>query len=212
MTPRRTRIKIGGITSDEAAWCAVEAGADALGFVFIPSSPNNIEPEAAWDIASALPPFITTVGVFANPAVEDIDEARESFPFDLVQLMGAEPEPLVRDAGPDVIKAIRFDPATIEAELRKWSRIAEIAALLIDAPASARDAPFHWNALAPHADASDHPLIISGGLNAQNVAEAVRAVRPYAVEVSTGVESAPGVKDARKIADFCAAVRRADLE
>lgn len=212
MTFHRTRVKICGITSDEAAWCAVEAGADALGFVFVPSSPRFIEPEDAWEIASALPPFVTTVGLFVNPAIEDLDEARETFPFDLIQLHGTEPEPLVRDAGPDVIKAIRFDASTIEAELLKWSRIAEITALLIDGSPGGQGVAFDWNALAQHADSSDHPLIIAGGLDAQNVGEAVRTVRPYAVDVSSGVESAPGVKDPRKIADFCAAVRRADME
>lgn len=212
MTAHRTRIKICGITSPDAAWCAVEAGADALGFVFAPASPRFIEPEDAWEIASALPPFITTVGLFVNPTLETLDEAREIFPFDIIQLHGNEPEPLVRDAGPDVIKAIRFDPATIESELLRWSRITEITALLIDGSSGGQGTTFDWNALTQVADSSDHPLIIAGGLDQQNVAQAVRTVRPYAVDVSSGVESEPGVKDPRKIADFCTAVRRADAQ
>lgn len=207
----RTRIKICGITTPEAAWCAVEAGADALGFVFVRSSARYIDPERAWEIASVLPPFVAIVGLFVDPSLDDYDEVREEFPCDYAQLHGSEPEPLVRDCGPDVIKAVRFDPATIEHELLRWSRVADVGAILVDGSAGGGGVAFDWAALARVRDASDHPLIVAGGLDATNVGGAIRAVRPFAVDVSSGVESAPGEKDPRKIAAFCRAVREADL-
>ena len=128
----RTRIKICGVRDEETALCAAECGADAVGLVFVKSSPRSVDPGRAWEIASYLPPFVSTVGLFVNQKVVDIEAARAECPFDFSQLHGQESEPVVRECGPMVIKAIRFDPATIETELRRWSRIAELGAVLID--------------------------------------------------------------------------------
>ena len=129
-----------------------------------------------------------------------------------MQLHGDEDERTVKACGPGVIKAIRFDPATIVSELRRWSRLAEVDAVLVDGPNAGSGETLDWGALAAaHTQvAVPKPLVLAGGLNPENVAEAIRVVRPFAVDVSSGVESEPGVKDAQKIHEFCAAVRAAD--
>lgn len=207
---QRTRIKVCGITDEQSALVAAECGADALGFVFFKGSSRYIEPEKAWEAASALPPFVQTVGLFVNAKAETIDETRQLFPFDITQLHGNEPEPVVRECMPPVIKAVRFDPATIEADLAKWSLVEEICAVLIDGSSGGEGIAFDWSALAKVRDACEHPIIIAGGLTPENVGEAIRVVRPWAVDVSSGVEREKGVKDAALIARFCDAVRRAD--
>lgn len=208
----RTRIKICGIRDEDNALAAAEAGADAIGFMFVKSSVRYIDPEEAWSIACYLPPFITKVGVFANAKPDDYEAVREICPFDFGQLHGTEAEPTVRDCGPEIIKAVRFDPATIEMELRRWSRIGEIDAILIDGSSGGEGLTVDWHALAAVASACDHPLILAGGLTPENVGEAIRVVRPWAVDVSSGVEVERGVKDAALIAAFCDAVRRADAQ
>ncbi len=207
----RTRIKICGIRDEDAALAAAESGADAIGFMFVKTSPRYIDPDEAWNIACYLPPFITKVGVFANAKFEDYEAVREICPFDFGQLHGNEAEPTVRDCGPEVIKAIRFDPATIEAELLRWSRLDEIDALLIDGSAGGEGIAVDWKALADVADSCAHPIILAGGLTPDNVAQAIKTVRPWAVDVSSGVERERGIKDPALIAAFCEAVRRADL-
>lgn len=209
---RRTRIKICGITDEESALVAAECGADAVGFVFFKGSKRYIEPARAWEIASLLPPFVHTVGLFVNAKTAAIDEVREAFPFEITQLHGNEPEPIVRECLPPIIKAVRFDPATIEHDLRTWSLVSEVSAVLVDGSSGGEGVAFDWQALADVSEHSDHPLIVAGGLTPENVADAIRTVRPWGVDVSSGVESAPGVKDADKIAEFCRAVREADLD
>ncbi len=209
---QRTRIKICGIRDEETALVAAECGADALGFVFFKGSPRYIEPGDAWECAAALPPFVHTVGLFVNAKAETIDETREAFPFDITQLHGNEPEPVVREVMPPVIKAVKFDPATIEAELHKWNLVEEICAVLIDGSAGGEGVAFDWSALARVRETCEHPIILAGGLTPTNVGEAIRAVRPWAVDVSSGVEREKGVKDPALIAAFCEAVRRADAE
>ena len=189
---------------------AVEAGADALGFVFVRSSPRYIDPEEAWDFACDLPPFVTKVGLMVDLKPAQFDELQEQFPFDLAQFHGNEPIPVVEECGPDIIKAIQFDPDTIEAELRRWSEVDEVEAILIDGSSGGKGIRVDWEALADVADLCDKPLILAGGLNPVNVAEAIEIVRPYAVDVSSGVESEPGVKDIDLIEDFCHAVREID--
>lgn len=207
----RTRIKICGIRTVEAALAAADAGADAIGFVFAPASPRYIDPDQAWRIATTLPPMLATVGVFVDPSLDQFCDVEQVCPTTLSQLQGREPESLVRQCGPGVIRAIRFNPDSIRAELARWSAIEEVDAILVDGSAGGAGQAFDWNALAHVRDACTKPLIIAGGLNADNVAQAIHAVRPYAVDVSSGVESAPGVKDPRLIQRFCQAVRAADL-
>lgn len=206
----RTRVKVCGVRDEETALCAAECGADAVGLVFVKSSPRFVTPERAWEIASYLPPFVSTVGLFVNATRKEIEAVREMCPFDFPQLHGQEAEPVVRDCGPMVIKAVRFDAATIEAELRRWSRFSEVDAVLVDGSAGGEGEAFDWNILAGLRDACDHPIILAGGLTPENVEEAISIVRPWAVDVSSGVEKEKGVKDPRLIAAFCDAVRRSD--
>ena len=145
--PDRTRIKICGIRDAGAAHTAAEAGADAIGFVFARSSPRFIEPADAALIMGDLPPFLVTVGLFVDPSLDDFVGAEEQCPTHYTQFHGAEPEPLVRQCGPDIIKAVRFNAGTIEADLAKWGRIEEVAAVLVDGSAGGMGEAFDWAAL-----------------------------------------------------------------
>ena len=207
---RRTRIKICGVRDATSALVAAECGADAVGFVFVEHSPRFITPEDAWPILEALPPFVQTVGLFADADLEDLLIAKDACPFHLAQLHSVEAEPVVRRCGPDLIKAVRYEPDTIEHELRRWSAVGEIDALLIDGGPGGTGERVDWEHLASVASASAHPLILAGGLTPENVAEAIATVRPFAVDVSSGVERERGVKDPALIRAFCEAVRDAD--
>lgn len=208
----RTRIKICGITTEDALFAACDAGADAVGFVFHPKSRRFIEPEDAFDLISLLPPFVSSVGLFVDASVDRFSDIEEVCPTDRSQLHGNESEDIVRRCGPAIIKAIRFDPATIERDLTRWSAIDEVDAILVDGSAGGEGTAFDWSALAKVKETCRKPLIIAGGLTPDNVGHAIRAVRPYAVDVSSGVESSPGEKDRALIMKFCEAVRHADSE
>ncbi|HYF15330.1 MAG TPA: phosphoribosylanthranilate isomerase [Phycisphaerales bacterium] len=207
----RTRIKICGVTDAATVHAAATAGADAVGLVFIEGSPCFIEPDDAFHVMGALPAFVAAVGVFKDADVEVFSDVEEVCPTQFAQLHGGEDARTVRACGPDVIKTVRFDASTIEAELEKWSLIDEVCAVLIDAGAPGEDG-FDWSRLAGRLDRCTKPIVLSGGLTPGNVAEAVRRVRPYAVSVSSGVERGRGVKDPTLIEAFCAAVRRADAD
>lgn len=208
----RTRIKICGIRDPQTALIAIEHGADAIGLVFAEASPRSIEPEAAWEIISYLPPFVTSVGLFVNPTVEHFTAVREACPFEVGQLHGSESVEHIASLGAGMIKAIRFDARTIADDLRRWSAVDELCALLVDGSAGGEGTTFDWAALADAAVHCDHPIILAGGLTPDNVADAIRAVRPFAVDVSSGVESSRGVKDPDLIRAFCEAVMDADRE
>lgn len=208
----RTRIKICGITDEDGLFAAADAGADAVGFVFHPKSRRFIEPEEAFELIGLLPPFVASVGLFVDASVDRFSDMEEMCPTDLSQLHGNESEQVVRDCGPKVIKAVKFDPATIEKELARWDKIDEVDAILVDGSSGGAGETFDWNALAKVKTTTSKPLIIAGGLTHENVAEAIRIVRPYGVDVSSGVESEPGQKDRTLIAKFCEAVRRADAQ
>ena len=205
MTARRTRIKICGIRTKADALAASHAGADAVGFVFAKRSPRFIEMAAAADIARSLPPFVSPVGLFA-PA-ESADEVR-AWPFGYCQLHGDENEPLISQIAQHhrVIRGFRFDPS----EVRRWSTHPDVAALLIDGSTGGRGESFNHVDLAPLMPELHKPVIIAGGLTPENVGNAIATLRPWAVDVSSGVESEPGVKASVLIRDFCAAVRAAD--
>lgn len=206
----RTRIKICGVRTPEIALACVEAGADAIGLVFARSSPRFIEPEMAWEISSYLPPLVTRVGLFVDPAPVDLERLDEPAPFDLIQLHGSENESLVRELGPWVIKAVQFDERTIEAELTRWNQVEQVHAILVDGSPGGRGQALDWSSLARVFRQCAHPLILAGGLTPDNVGEAIRVVRPFAVDVSSGVERERGVKDPQLIAEFCRSVQRAD--
>lgn len=211
----RTRIKVCGIRDADSAVVAAEAGADAIGFVFVPGTPRYITTERAAGIMYALPPFVTAVGVVRDLSVDDFVELEQSCPTPLFQLHGDETEDTCRHCGPGVVKAIGYHAETMVSDLVRWSLVDEVDALLIDNPVPGSGEPIEWGRLREAIDIAGErltkPLILAGGLNPGNVAEAVRIVRPYGVDVSSGVESSRGVKDPARIAEFCAAVRSATL-
>jgi phosphoribosylanthranilate isomerase len=200
----RVRIKVCGITSAEDALLAAEAGADALGFVFVPGSPRYVAPEEAWAVVSGLPPLVSSIGVFVNPSLETFSDIEELCPTVYSQLQGAENERLVRDCGPGVIKGVRGDPASIRAEGLRWDDVDEVDAILVDAGA----AP-DWTALGEALAGLRKPVFLGGALTVENVREAIERVRPYAVDVAAGVEREPGKKDPDLVGVFCERVRQA---
>ncbi|RMD61623.1 MAG: phosphoribosylanthranilate isomerase [Planctomycetota bacterium] len=190
---------------------AVEAGADAIGFVFERSSPRHIDPTAAWRLCNMLPPFVMTVGVTRDASLERFTRIEQLCPTEFSQLHGDEDEATVAACGPRVFKAVAFEEGTIAQQLQRWARVAEVDAILVDASSPGSGRPFAWEKLAEAKGAAgDKPLILAGGLTPENVEEAIRIVQPYAVDVSTGVESSPGVKDPARMCAFCQAVREAD--
>ncbi len=205
----RTRVKICGIRDIETALVAADAGADAVGFVFVKSSPRYIDPLEAADIMFALPPLVASVGVFMNHSVQAFADIEEQCPTTHTQLHGNEDEKAVAACGP-AIKAVRFDEATIAAELSRWQAVGEVEAIMIDSPTPGAGVAFDWASLAPLVERAEKPIFLAGGLTPGNVAEAIRTVRPYAVDVSSGVERERGVKDPALIEAFLEAVREAD--
>jgi phosphoribosylanthranilate isomerase len=200
MTPR-TRIKICGVKNVETALAAADAGADFLGLMMVQASPRWITMDQAWAIARELPPEVVPVAVFADAAQSEM----LAWPGGWVQLHGNESTdsaPLPRR----IIKAMRFD----RLQIRHWDANNAIEAILIDGPLGGSGAPFDHAALAAMRSTIRTPLIIAGGLTPENVGEAIRTIRPWGVDVSSGVETSRGVKDATLIRRFCDAVRQAD--
>lgn len=202
------RVKICGITRIEDALAAVAAGADAIGFVFHPDSPRQVTPEQAARIVAALPPFVTTVGLFVDADEQRIRDTLAQVPLSLLQFHGDETQAQCRIYGRPWIKALRVQPGQdVAALMAGWPGAAGI---LLDAYHPTQHGgtglQFDWS-LVPHCSAM--PIILAGGLTPANVAEAIRSTRPYAVDVSGGVEASKGVKDADKIEAFMAGVRSA---
>ncbi|MEO1009156.1 MAG: phosphoribosylanthranilate isomerase [Planctomycetota bacterium] len=202
----RTRIKICGIRDAKMAEVAADAGADAIGLVFHTPSPRYVEPARAAEILAALPPWTVAVGLHVDPTLDDFLDIEETCPAPYTQLHGDEPEGLVRRIGPDVIKYVRYDEATIDADLKRWGGVDEVCAILVDGSAGGDGVAFDWQQAARPLSMSKKRIILAGGLTPGNVGEAIRAVRPWAVDVSSGVESSRGVKDAGLVRAFCAAV------
>jgi phosphoribosylanthranilate isomerase len=193
------RIKICGITNIEDALAAVDYGADALGFVFFEKSPRYITPEKAKEIVSYLPPFITTIGVFVNEETEKIKEVLEFTGIDVLQLHGDEQPDSCR-TWHRVIKAFRVRDFTDLKPLEKY----RCSAILLDTycPESfgGTGQMFNWD-IAVEAKRFGR-IVLSGGLNPDNIEKAIRWVRPYAVDVSSGVEEKKGKKDLKKMKAF----------
>lgn len=204
----RTRIKICGLTRAEDVCAAVEHGADAIGFVFYPPSPRAISFDRAAELVALLPPFVTSVGLFVNPEAAFVSEALSRLPLQLLQFHGDESDADCARYGRPWIKAARMRPGV---DLLEFSTLHPGArGILLDAFVDGYGGggkTFDWSLIPA---GFGRPLILSGGLDADNVGEAVRRVRPWAVDVSSGVESAKGIKDAAKIAAFIAGVRHAD--
>ena len=205
----RTRVKICGITREQDALAAVEFGADALGFVFYEPSPRYITVRHAAEIARALPPFVSTVALFVNADPDTIAEVVDSVGVDLLQFHGQEcPEYCARHRRP-WIRAVRVQPETDLLAVR--TEFANGRGLLLDAyrpgvPGGTGET-FDWDRI-PRQLAPG--IVLAGGLNPDNVGDAVRSVRPYAVDVSGGVEAAKGIKDSAKIKAFIEEVRSAE--
>lgn len=204
----RTRIKICGLTREQDVDAAVAAGADAVGFVFYGASPRAVDIERAATLARRLPPFVTPVGLFVNASAAEIDAACRAIPTLLLQFHGDESPADCEAPGRPYLRAARMAPGF---ELLKFaSQYASAAALLLDAHVEGYGGGgkvFDWSLIPPNVP---RPVVLSGGLNPANVIEGVLALRPWAVDVSSGVEIAKGVKDASAIRRFCDAVREAD--
>jgi phosphoribosylanthranilate isomerase len=215
----RTRIKICGITRPEDLHASVQAGADALGFVFYPGSPRYVTPEQFGELARFLPPYVTPVALFVNPTLQEVEAVVRAGPVGLIQFHGDETAGQCAGIAAGVsrpfVRAYRVKPDTSEADLLSCDHTCRAASpwfsgLLLDTWVDAYGGAgkvFDWSLipkeLAPR-------VVLSGGLSVQNATEAVARVRPYAVDISSGVEQQKGIKDARKIAAFIAAVRAAD--
>jgi phosphoribosylanthranilate isomerase len=204
----RTRVKICGITRPADALAAAQAGADAIGLVFYPPSPRYLGTERAVEIRDALPPFVQAVALFVNPDAAQVAQVLGRVRPSMLQFHGEEAPEFCAQFGVPFVKAVRMKPGVDALEyLRRFPRA---AAWLFDSHVPEYGGvgeSFDW-ALVP---AAERPVILSGGLSPANVAAAIRRVRPWGVDVSSGVEAAKGIKDAAKIAAFMAEVRNADV-
>ena len=204
-----TRVKICGLTAAEDAAAAVAAGADALGFVFVPGTPRCISPERAAAIIAALPPLVSAVGVFVDQPLDEVAAIATACRLQAVQLHGNEPPAYCRRLSVPVIKAIRVRGPESLAALEGYPARAFLLDAFVEGQPGGTGATFPW-ALAREATRHGR-IILSGGLRPETVAEAVRTIRPFGVDVSSGVERRPGLKDHEKVREFIVAVRRADL-
>lgn len=209
MTIPRTRVKICGITRLEDALAAAGAGADAVGFVFYAKSPRAVSPQRAREMALALPPFVSRVGLFVDAPPETVSDILETVPLDLLQFHGEEAPADCARFGRPYLKAVPMadggDP------LACMDRFPHAAGFLLDSHGNGKTGgtgvAFDWDRIPRDLR---HCVVLAGGLNPDNVAEAVRRVRPWAVDVSTGVEVRPGVKDPSRIQAFVNEVKRVD--
>ena len=206
-----TRIKICGITLAADAQAAARSGADALGLVFYEKSPRHVSVQQAMELAAAIPPFVTAVGLFVNPSESEVREVLRHVPLDVLQFHGEEEPEFCAQFVRPYLKAVRV--RTGVDLLQCAARYQRAQGLLLDAYVEGTHGgtgeSFDW-ALIPHN--LPLPVVLSGGLHAGNVAEAIRRVRPYAVDVSSGVEAAKGIKDTAKVAAFINEVKNIDLQ
>ncbi|MBE7499597.1 MAG: phosphoribosylanthranilate isomerase [Verrucomicrobiales bacterium] len=200
------RVKICGVTRLEDAQAAVAAGADALGFMFYERSARRVSVGAAAAICRQLPPFVSKVGVFVDAGIETIEETVAQCGLDVVQLHGAESPAFCGRLTRPVIKAVRVRGPETLAELEGYATAAWLLDAYVPGQPGGTGATFDWG-LATQAVAVGRPVILAGGLTTANVAAAVRQVRPYAVDVSSGVESEPGRKDAAALRAFVEAAK-----
>jgi phosphoribosylanthranilate isomerase len=206
----RTRVKVCGITRVEDALAAVKHGCDAIGLVFYEKSPRHIPVQRAAEIVAALPPFVCTVGLFVDASETDVHVVLKAVGLDVLQFHGNESPAYCAQFGIPYLKAVRVRP---ETNLVQYATdYAEAKALLLDAYAEGvpggTGQVFDWGLIPTDLSM---PVILAGGLNPANVAEAIRRVRPYAVDVSGGVEREKGIKDADKIAAFMRGVGNAEV-
>jgi phosphoribosylanthranilate isomerase len=202
-----TRIKICGITRVSDALAVAHSGADAIGLVFYERSPRHVSIAQAVEIVAALPPFISVVGLFVNAPSAAVREVLSQVRLDVLQFHGEESPDYCAEFGKPYLKAIRVKAGVDLLQCAAHFSAAQ-GLLLVEGTHGGTGAAFDWN-LIPHE--LPLPVILSGGLDAQNVAQAIRQVQPYAVDVSSGVEASKGIKDAAKIAAFINEVKHFDL-
>ena len=214
-----THIKICGIRTAEAAEAAIGAGADMVGLVFVDESPRAVPIEDAIEVARQVAGRAEVVGLFKGNSFAEIHECISGVPLSMLQLHGPMTPDHVRELAPiHFLRAVPFRDATFESDLRRWDEFhrhdARMVALIVDTPDPTKigggtGKAFDWSALRQVLDEVQPrvPIMLAGGLTPENVAEAIRVVRPWGVDVSSGVESSRGVKDMAKIRAFCQAAR-----
>jgi phosphoribosylanthranilate isomerase len=211
--PIRTRIKICGLKTAEHVDVAIDSGADALGFVLYPPSSRAVDLAHLSDLTRRVPAFVSTVALFVNPTRDEVDAALVNARIDLLQFHGDEPEAFCASFKRPYIKAL---PVTDTFNLlQSGLKYATASALLLDTPSAGHGGSgktFNWQLIntTNKPSATAPRLVLSGGLTAANVADAISAVNPFAVDVSSGVEVSRGEKSSELIQDFCRAVRAAD--
>ena len=205
-----TRVKVCGITRSADARAAARAGVDAIGFVFYSASPRYISAASACILASEIPPFVSTVGLFVNASASDVFNTLNEVRLDYLQFHGEETPEYCAQFGVPFLKAVRV---RADVNLLQYANSYSGAkAILLDAYVEGAHGGtgqrFDWQLIPP---ALPLPVILSGGLSPNNVTAAIRSVRPWAVDVSSGVEISKGVKDAKKIEEFMRGARNADV-
>lgn len=203
------RVKICGITKLEDALTAVEVGADALGFVFVPDTPRCVDPDQVAAIVDELPPFITTVGLFATKDTAKIRTIVNQCRLDAIQLHADVTPEFCRNLDRRVIKAVRVKDESSLSILSEYDVNAFLLDAYVEGKLGGTGKVFDWNLALRAKDYGR--IIVAGGLNPENVAQAVRRVNPYGVDVSSGVESQPGRKDSDKVRNFINAAKSVEV-
>ncbi|MRS11697.1 MAG: phosphoribosylanthranilate isomerase [Actinobacteria bacterium] len=209
---KRTKIKICGLTRAGDALAASAAGADALGVVLAPSK-RRVTLEQAAEVFAPVPAHVARVGVFVDASVDEMREAVVRLDLTAVQLHGSETPETCEAMGVPVVKALRVGPGFDPAEAQRYCNVVSLFLLdtLVPGEQGGTGVAFDWNSVIGHLPECA-PFVVAGGLHAGNVGEVVRLLRPFAVDVSSGVETSPGIKDHQRIEEFIAAVRAADHE
>jgi len=205
----RTRVKICGITRAQDAIVAADSGVDALGLVFYAGSSRHIELEAAVEIKQVIPPFVSTVALFKDATVEQINEVTSELDFDLLQFHGSESPEFIQQFHHPYLKAIGMhDPTDLQSTIASYE---QSKGFLLDSHAAGAAGgtgeTFDWDIIPSELR---QQIILAGGINPHNVAECITRIRPYAIDVSSGVESSPGIKDQGKIEQLMKQIRLSD--
>lgn len=210
MNPR-TRVKICGLTRSEDALLAAHLGVDAIGLVFYDKSPRNVSLEQAGQICKALPAFVTKVALFLDPAAAQVSQVLDQLDIDLIQFHGSESAEFCASFNRPYIKALGMAGQNNLATLMDVYQ--QASGLLLDSHvtgvAGGTGETFDWDEIP---ESFRQSIILAGGLNPNNVADAIRKIRPFAVDLSSGVEAAPGIKDAALMAQLINEVKRVDCE